>query len=259
MWDNPAALNRASDLLLAAVGLMVLYCVIRFAIVQPVFAMREIRVGGATAHVTLAQVEVIARRDVHGTFFTLDLVRLRGSFEKLPWVRKVEIRRGWPDRIDVTIEEHQPLARWGNTALVNRQGEVFEAAYDATLPVFAGPAGTSREVALQYATLHRAFAAIGREPVRVQLSPRRAWRVQLDDGMTLEIGREQVESRLARFLAAYPRTLAPLNRHIDYVDLRYPNGFAARVPELTAANAAGKGKAPAAPPPPHPRAARPGA
>ena len=85
MWDNPATLNRSSDLLLAAAGLMVLYFGIRLAITQPVFAMREIRVGGATVHITLAQVETIARHDLHGTFFTLDIERLRGSFEKLPW------------------------------------------------------------------------------------------------------------------------------------------------------------------------------
>lgn len=253
MWDNAAALNRVSDVLVAAAGLIVLYSVIRFAIHQPVFAMRELRVGGSTAHVTLEQVEAIARNGVHGTFFTLDLVRLRGSFEKLPWVRKVDIRRAWPDRIDVVIEEHQPLARWGNEALVNRQGEVFEAAYDASLPVFVGPAGTSREVALQYESLRGAFSSIGREPVHVQLSQRRAWRVRLDDGMTLEIGREQAASRLTRFLSAYQRTLAPLNRRIDYVDLRYANGFAARIPELAAANAATKGAAP------RQRPARPGA
>ena len=238
MWDNAAALNRMSDLLAAAAGLLVLYSVIRFAIAQPVFAMREIRLGGSTAHVTLAQVEAIVQSDVHGTFFTLDLARLRGAFEKLPWVRKVDIRRAWPDRIDVVIEEHQPLARWGDEGLVNRQGEVFKAAYGTSLPVFVGPEGTSREVALQYDMLRRAFSSIGREPVQVQLSQRRAWRVQLDDGMILEIGREQMESRLGRFLSAYPHTLAPLARRIDYVDLRYANGFAARVPELTAAHAA---------------------
>ena len=156
----------------------------------------------------------------------------------------------------MAIEEHQPLARWGAAALVNNHGEVFEAAYDATLPVFSGPAGTSREIALQYDALRRTFAAIGRAPVQVRLSPRRAWQVQLDDGMTLEIGREQVESRLARFVAAYQRTLVPLARRIDYVDLRYANGFAARGPELPAVNAAAnatRGEAP------RQRAARPGA
>ncbi len=85
------------------------------------------------------------------------------------------------------------------------------------------------------------------------MSQRRAWRVHLDDGMVLELGREQVASRLARFLAAYPRTLAPLNRRIDYVDLRYANGFAARIPELAAVAPGAKPDAART------RAARPGA
>jgi cell division protein FtsQ len=253
MWHDTAALHRTSDLLLVAAGLMVLYWVIRFAIVQPAFALREIRIGGITEHVTLEQVEAIAQRDLRGTFFTLDIARLRASFEKLPWVRKVDIRRSWPDRIDVAVEEHQPLARWGNAALVNHHGEVFEAAFDGELPVFAGPPGTSLEIALQYERLLGEFSAIGREPVRLQLSQRRAWRVLLDDGMVLELGREQVESRLARFITAYPRTLGPLNRRIDYVDLRYANGFAARIPELAAVVPGSKPDATRA------RAARPGA
>lgn len=232
MWDNARALNRVSDLLVAAALLLVLYGAVRFAIHQPVFALSELRVVGAPGFVTLEQVEAITKRDFRGTFFTLDIGRLRTSFEKLPWVRRADVRRQWPDRVDVVIEEHKPLARWGNDALVNIQGEVFEAAYDAALPIFNGPVGTAREIAVQYGMFNREFSAIGRKPVQLRLSPRRAWQVRLDNGMTLEIGREQVNARIARFLAAYPQTLVPLGRRADYVDLRYPNGFAVRVPGL---------------------------
>ena len=242
MWDNPSTLNRASDLLFVAALLLVLYGAVRFAIHQPVFALREIRVinnsaggqgsEGTVIRTTHEQVEAIAKRDFRGTFFTLDIVRLRHSFEKLPWVRRADVRRQWPDRVDVLIEEHQPLARWGADALVNTQGEVFTAAIDATLPRFNGPTGTSKEVALQYDVFRRDFAAIGREPVQVHLSPRRAWQVRLDNGMTLEVGREQVPARVARFLAVYEQTIVPLGRRVDAVDLRYSNGFAVRIPGL---------------------------
>jgi cell division protein FtsQ len=259
MWDNPSTLNRASDLLFAAALLLVLYGAVRFAIHQPVFALREIRVinlmnegagvaGSGAIRTTHEQVEAIARRDFRGTFFTLDIVRLRNSFEKLPWVRRADVRRQWPDRVDVLIEEHQPLARWGADALVNTQGEVFTAAYDATLPQFSGPIGTSKEVALQYDVFRRDFAAIGREPVQVHLSPRRAWQVRLNDGLTLEVGREQVPARVARFLAVYAQTIAPLGRRADAVDLRYSNGFAVRVPGLA------QMKEPGAAPAPKPKA-----
>ncbi len=243
MWDNPSALNRVSDVMFAATLLLVLYGMVRFAIHQPIFSLHEIRVIGAAgapgamtyAPVTHAQVAAITQRDFHGTFFTLDIERLRHAFEKLPWVRKADVRRQWPDRVDVVIEAHKPLARWGTAALLNTQGEVFHAKYESPLPPlpqFSGPAGTSREVAMQYDVFRRDFAAIGREPVQVHLSPRRAWQVRLDNGLTLEVGREQVAARVARFLSAYPQTIAPLGRRADSVDLRYSNGFAVRVPGL---------------------------
>ena len=144
MWDSPATLNRVSDLLFTAALLLVLYGAVRFAIHQPVFALREIRVIGAPGLVTQAQVESIVKRDFRGTFFTLDIVRLRRSFENLPWVRRAEVRRQWPDRVDVLYEEHQPLARWGEDALVNRQGEVFKAAYEPVLPRFSGDRKSTR-------------------------------------------------------------------------------------------------------------------
>jgi cell division protein FtsQ len=246
MWDNTAALNRLADVFFAAVALMILFAAARFAIHQPVFALNELRVLGASGHVTQDQVKAIAKRDFRGTFFTVDIVRLRTAFEKLPWVRKVDVRRQWPDRIDVVVEVHQPLARWGDTALVNVQGEVFTGTSDAALPVFLGPEGASAEIAVQYDVFRREFAAIGREPVQVRLSPRRAWQVRLDNGMTLEVGREQVAARIARFLTAYAQTIVPLGlgRRADYVDLRYANGFAVRVPGLTQAKPAAASNAP---------------
>lgn len=232
LWHNATALNRICDVLFAAAALMVLYGAVRFAIVQPVFAIQELRVTGATRHIQRAQVEAIAKRDIKGTFFTFDIVKVRHAFEKLPWVRKADVRRTWPDGIEVVIEEHQPLARWGKTALVNVQGDVFEGAVAGKLPLFNGPDGTSQEITAQYDHLKRALAAVGREPVEVRLSQRRAWLAVLDTGLRLEMGREQVAARVERFLAAYPQTIAPLGHHADYVDLRYANGFAVRVRDL---------------------------
>ena len=112
-------------------------------------------------------------------------------------------------------------------------GEVFQAAYDGKLPVFIGPAGTSKEIAIQYRILppqprgdrHDAGAWCS-------VTPRRAWQVRLEGGPTLELGREDVEARLARFSTCTSARSARSKRRIDYVDLRYANGFAVRIPEL---------------------------
>ena len=232
MWDRPDTLNRLASALYAVGALLALYGVIAAVVHLPLFPLREVRVVGTPAHVTPDQLEIIVKHDLRGNFFTADLATARAAFERLPWVRRVQVRRGWPDRLEVTFEEHVVLARWGSRALVSVHGEVFEGKYDGRLPVFTGPEGSAKEIAIQYEYFRRSLAAIGQEPAEVRISPRRAWQVRLASGLTLELGREQTEARLARFVASYERTLVKLGRPLDYVDLRYSNGFAVRIPEL---------------------------
>ena len=232
MWDKPELLNRVATALYGAAAALALYGAGLAVIQLPLFPLREVRVVDVAPHVTPEQVEAIVKRDLRGNFFTLDLAAARAAFEGLPWVRRVQVRRHWPDRLDVALEEHVPLARWGDTALVSTNGEVFEGEHAGPLPVFNGPAGSAKEIAIQYQHFRRSLAAIGQAPLLVKVSPRRAWQVTLDSGLTLELGREHVEARLARFVAAYERTVGSLGRRLDYVDLRYPNGFAVRIPEL---------------------------
>ena len=232
MWDRPDVLNRVSSVLFVTAFLIVAYASLRYVVHLPAFALRHVDVAGEARHVTRAQVEAIVRNELKGTFFTLNLPQVRLAFEKLPWVREANLRRRWPDRLEVRVVEHVPLARWGSTALVNMQGEIFQAAYDGKLPTFVGPAGTSKEIAIQYEYFVRTLSAIDAKPVLVQVTPRRAWRVRLEGGPVLELGRDDIEARLARFLDVHSRTVGALKRRVDYVDLRYTNGFAVRIPEL---------------------------
>lgn len=232
MWDKPAALNRLADLLVVAALLGMLYGGAVWVMHLPVFPITEVRVVTPLTHVTREQVESIVRREVRGNFFTLQLGAARTAFEKLPWVRRADVRRQWPGALEVALTEHVPLARWGKSALVNVHGEVFEAAFDGTLPVFNGPEGAAKEMTIQYEHFRRSLAVIDKQPRELNVSPRRAWQVRLDDGMTVDFGREHVEERLRRFVATYPRTIARMTRPVDRVDLRYANGFAARVPGL---------------------------
>ncbi len=228
MWDDTAALNRAAGFLHGAAALLIVYSCIHYVAHLPVFPLREIHVIGDAGHVTNEQVAAVIARELRGNFFTVDLAQAREAFEKLPWVRKVNVRRQWPDRLEVSVEEHRPLARWGSTALVNAHGEVFEAAISSALPVFFGPEGTAAEVVARYAEFDRLLAPIGRKVELITLSARRSWQLRLDDGMVLQLGRENLETRLAGFVWAYQRTVARLPQLPAHVDLRYSNGFAVR-------------------------------
>lgn len=203
----------------------------------PWFELRQIKVNGA-AQVTREQAKLVVQQRLHGNFFSADLEAARTAFAKLPWVREASVRRRWPDTLEVTLEEHRPLARWGEDALLNSYGEVFRAASSQPLPRLSGPAGSEKEVARRYAEFTRLLLPLQRRPLEVALNDRRAWSVKLDNGMVIALGRERMEARLARFVALYPHTLANVAGPVEYVDLRYPNGFAVRAPAAVLKNSA---------------------
>ncbi|HEX4326641.1 MAG TPA: cell division protein FtsQ/DivIB [Burkholderiales bacterium] len=221
-----------------------LYTVARWAAARPLFAIRALTVvgadGQALTHISGQQVGQACVPLLRGTFFTADLEQARGVFEALPWVRRASIRREWPNRLVVALEEHRALARWndeGGNRFVNLQGEAFnapgEARLGATLPLLSGPEGSEKDVARRYADVLTLFAKIDKTPRVVALSPRQAWTVRLTDGLAIEVGREQAASpiaaRLARFVANYGNTVGRMGSRVEAVDLRYPNGFAAKV------------------------------
>jgi len=242
MWGNADMLNGCANALYAFAAAALIYAGVHFVVYSPLLPLRKLTLRGDLAHVTRAQAESAARTGAAGTFLSVDLDRVRRAFESLPWVRKVEVRRLWPDHLEVTVEEHVALARWGADTpphrLVNTHGEVFEGEVPdaADLPRFAGPAGTAEEVTRRYAAFRAMLARLQLEPRQVLLSPRYAWQLRLSNGLTLELGRDQlkqtVPQRLERFVANYAQTLGSLDRKFEYADLRYPSGFALRVPEI---------------------------
>lgn len=230
MWDKPHILFWLANGFYTVAALLALYAALYFVIRLPWFELKTVNVNGDLAHVTPEQLMTTAR-SLKGNFFTLDLDEARYRFEKLPWVRGVSLRRQWPDRLDVTLEEQIPLARWGGGGLVNMQGEVFAGDTAVPLPLFSGPAGTSQDIAKAYATFTQSLEPIRRRPTQVQMTARRAWQLRLDNGMILALGRARIEARLQNFAAVYERTVGAMQWQPDYVDLRYDNGFALRVPE----------------------------
>ncbi len=231
-------MNLIADLLFFASALALGYAATLAVARLPFFPLRELVVAGPLQEVTPTQVEYAAGNAVAGNFFTVNLDAVRAAFEKLPWVRKAEVRRRWPNGLELTIEEHVAAARWkhaesAEARLVNREGEVFAAASNAKLPLFVGPEGTAPLILARYHEMQPLLAPIGREPQSLALSPRQAWQMKLDDGVLLDLGRDQAKSRvnerLQRFAVVYGQAAERLKARADVIDLRYPNGFAMRV------------------------------
>lgn len=252
MWNNLRALNHATAVLLLLALLLLVLGGLVWTSQRPMFTLKRIQIEAAGAtplrHVNVATVRAAAvprmLRNTHGNFFSVDLEAVRLAFESVAWVRRAHVRRAWPDRLIVGIEEHQILGTWDEGRLISRYGELFtanldEAEADGQLPALSGPAGSEREVAERYGWFQQSFAPLGLIPEGVTLSARYAWTVRLDNGsesgLTVELGRERdtktLSERVERLIAAYPLVTARWPK-LHYVDLRYPNGFALRAEGL---------------------------
>ena len=233
MWDNPRLLNLAAGFLVGLAVLVFAVAGTTAVLRSGFFPVRTVELAHPLGRTTRGEVEAALQGRLRGNFLAVRLDEPRAALEALPWVRRVVVRRVWPDRLAVTLEEHVALARWGDDALVNTFGERFAAATDQPLPLFVAPAGTEAEVARRYRRFAELVAPLGTAPERVVLTPRFAWQLRLRGGLHLMLGRDAdlAETRLARFVEAYPLTLGRMQRHHEYVDLRYPNGFALRIPE----------------------------
>jgi len=167
----------------------------------------------------------------------------------VPWVRQASLRRVWPDRLAVQLEEHRPAALWvdeaGDERLVNNRGEIFEAnlgdVEDDGLPVFSGPPGTAVPMLALYRRLVPVFDGLGRPLRELHLSGRGSWQVVLDGGARIELGRgsdDEVVARSERFVRTVGQLTQRWQRDLEYADLRHADGYAVRLRGITTTAAA---------------------
>ena len=213
---------------------------------SPLFPIRAIQLEGDLARNSVPTIRANAAPRLAGNFFSADLQQGRRAFESVPWVRRAVVRRVWPDRLAVRLEEHRAVALWeglrsgsdGPDAdrLVNSFGEVFQAnvgdVEDDNLPTLAGPEGSSAQMLALVRRLQPAFAQLEMAVQRLELSSRGSWRVDLDSGATVELGRgsdDEVLARTDRFARTLTQATGRWRAPLLYADLRHADGYAVRL------------------------------
>ncbi len=216
---------------------------------QPYFQIRAIKVDGDLQRNNVTTLRVNVAPKLKGNFFTLDLKATRAAFEAVPWVRHAVVRRLWPNRVVVQLEEQHPVALWEaddvEGRMVNQQGEVFEAnvgdVEDESLPSLSGPAGSSAQVLAMHRTLGPVFEKLDATLSTLRLSSRGSWRAELDTGAVVELGRgsdEEVLARTERFVRTVSQVTGKFQRPLQYADLRHAEGYAVRLKGVTTTLAA---------------------
>lgn len=235
-------MNLTSNLLLVAFVLLALGAAAGWAMAHPLFAIRGVTVTGDVNHNNALTLRANVAPQLRGTFLTIDLVAARHAFEAMPWVRQAVVRREFPNRLKVILQEHQAVGYWGtesDSTLVNSFGEVFEANVDEDeqdeLPRLDGPQGQSAQALAMYRALQPLFEKVDLSIEELDLTGRGSWRAKLDTGAQIELGRgteDEVVARTQRFLGTMTQVTSRYGRTVtslESADLRHQEGYAIRL------------------------------
>jgi cell division protein FtsQ len=191
---------------------------------------RQLRVVADFRAVEVEAVQAAIAPTLEPGFFAVDLEATRAAVERLPWVAGAEVRKLWPDTIEVRIDEFEPVARWNGDRLVDGEGRIFTVPAEqlpAGLPELEGPDEQARELIGLLRGHAPRLALAGLRLTAVRLSARGSVELRLDDGAVIRLGRAPGSERLERFLAAVADAQPPRpGLRWTRADLRYANGFA---------------------------------
>ena len=190
--------------------------------------LRTLRVQGDLQQVDQARLRATVLPYAKKGFFAVELDRIQADVGKLPWVERAEVRKHWPDVLEVRISEHRPFARWGRGRLLSTRGRLFSAAgaeLRDDLPQLDGPDTQVADVVALYNQARERLANAG--GVRgAGMDKRGSWSITLADGTEVVLGRRDPQQRLERFAPLLPRLAAQHpGQRLVRADLRYTNGF----------------------------------
>ena len=235
-------MNATAALLFTAGAVALLAAVVLWGVRHPLFALGGITVQGDVAHNSAATLRANVAPRLTGNFFTVDLASTRKAFESVPWVRGATVRREFPNRLRVALQEHQAVALWGDeggSKLVNHFGELFEAnpgdVEQDGLPRLSGPDDQAAQVLAMFRALVPLLEPLDLVPTQLVLTGRGSWRLELDTGAVVELGRGEVAevvARMQRFVQTLTQVASRYGRRAEALvsaDLRYGDGYAVRL------------------------------
>jgi cell division protein FtsQ len=248
-------INGLSYALICLFALLMIGNLVQYLVKNKINNLNGVVIKGNVTHNNISSIRNQLHSNVHGNFYSLDLLKAKQAFESINWVNQAVVKRVYPNHIEVKLSEFKPKAIWGireDLKLVDDSGIIFEASADDEeydqMPQFIGSEGQSKVLLDMYKDLVISFAPLHNKLKVLELNARGSWIATLEGGIQIELGRgsaTDVIGRAQKFASGVDQLLAKLNKKasdIEYIDLRHTDSYAMRMHgmttlDLTAANA----------------------
>ena len=225
-WRMPSIPYARISRLVLAIAIVVLSYRFSSALLdQPI---QSITIDGPFQRVSALQIEEAISHELEAGFLSANLSEIQQQIVSLPWIDQASVGRRWPGKLEISVSEQIPAACWGERGLLNIRGELFvinARHVPAELPRLSGPDGHSSEVAQMYLNIRERLIPLGLDLRSVNLDARGAWQLTLQDGIDIRLGRRNVDERADLFLAVVANMVSSREGDIDFVDMRFNNGF----------------------------------
>jgi cell division protein FtsQ len=158
-----------------------------------------------------------------------EVEQLKQIVSELDWVHHANVRKNWPQAIEVEVFPESVIAYWNDNGFINRQGRVLytEMLVGGDLPHLYGPGGSELDVMEQFQQLSQMLNNHGHEIKVLTVTERGSWSLETESGVQVLLGKEDLKARMRRFLTVSVRLAERGDaRFVERMDARYINGVA---------------------------------
>lgn len=191
--------------------------------------IKQVDIQGQFHYINPEELDTQIKPYTETNLFLLDGAGLEQFLEQQPWIRAASLRKIWPQRLEILLEEQVPVAFWGKNQLLNQYGEIFTGSLpekQGIFPYLYSPSEKGRELGERYVELTRLLSNLSLEISELTEDAAGSWVIRFKNGPEVVIGRKDYEKRLSRLKVGYVQALKDKFSQIRRIDLRYTNGFA---------------------------------
>ena len=192
---------------------------------------------GASENDLLSLVE----KDISEGFWRLNLEDIKQALETHTWVRRAEVRREWPNRLFIGIDEYVPVARWNDYYLLTTTGDLVmpkSIVLFNYLPMLIdqhvsaqnnfSESDQIKDMIAWFNFFQQPLIAQGLNITEQSRTAQGEITLVINDAIRLVLGAEDIKVRFRRLLALLDTPFKEKLAVINNIDLRYANGIAVK-------------------------------